>query len=154
MSTNSTDVAVRRLGEDELRAIRSFDDARALAHAVDGDVVDIADSPLSTGFAVLATDAKARLVGVPFIILDWRFANGDNGEFVSLVVVTKSNEKLIVNDGSTGIRDQMKRLGATPRAIGVRHGLRVSEYDYEDMDKSTGEITIKRAKTYYLDTSA
>lgn len=149
MST-TTDVAVRRIGEDELRGIRSFEDARALAHAVDGGILDIADSELSTGFAVLDTDSKARLVGVPLVILDWRFQIGDKGEFVSLVVVTKSNEKLIINDGSTGIRDQMKRFTGEPRALGLRHGLRVSEYDYTD--KTTKEVS--RAKTYYLDTSA
>lgn len=149
MSSQTSEVAVRRFDDDTLRSIRSFDDALAAARAVDGDILDVADSELSTGFAVLDTNGKARLVGVPFIVLDWRFANGEKGEFVSLSIVTKHNEKLIVNDGSTGIRDQMKRLGQ-PRTLGVRHGLRVSEYDYTD--QATGEIS--RAKTYYLDTSA
>lgn len=122
--------------------------ASALAAA--NEVVTAAE--FGSGFDILDTKEKQRLVGVPFIILDWSFNEGDNGEFVSLRIVTKANEHLIVNDGSTGILRQMQEIGqlGEDRAIFVKKGLRVSNYEYTD--KETGAK--KPASTYYLDTSA
>jgi len=105
-----------------------------------------------TGFEVLDTKEKGRLVGVPFIVLDWDFHEGDNGDFVSLQVITNANEKLIINDGSTGIFKQMWEINAAgeARAIFVKKGLRRSDYEYTD--RETGAK--KPATTFYLDTSA
>ena len=90
------------------------------------------------------------------IIVEWHFAVGDNGEFVSLAVVTKDGQKLIVNDGSTGIRDQVKDLearGIFPPVL-VSRGLRVSEYYYDPNDsdkKSRTQVEgYRKATTYYL----
>lgn len=114
-----------------------------------------------TGFRVL--DDKSKLIGVPFIILESRFSKGDKGEFCSLVIVTKGTKltvggvetaKLIINDGSTGIRLQMHEVIETRKEKGidpdlplwVGGGLRVSRYDYTD--EKTGEVS--KAETYYL----
>lgn len=116
-----------------------------------GEMVDGSD--YGSGFSVLDTKDKGRLVGVPLIILDYNFNDGDNGQFVSLSVVTNANEKLIVNDGSTGIAKQILEINAAlpegdgNKAIFVKKGLRRSDYEYTD--KETGQK--KPATTFYLD---
>jgi len=109
-----------------------------------------------TGFEVC--EDKRQLVRVPFIVLDWRFSEGDHGRFVSMTVVTRDGRKLIINDGSTGIRQQMEKItedrlkrfeGDLTKAhagLAVPKGLRVSEYVY--VDRETGKA--KDATTYYL----
>lgn len=123
------------------------DISKALYEA--GDVVPM--SEFGDGFALLDKNEKGRLVGVPFIILDWNFWEGDFGEAVTLKVITNANEKFRVNDGSTGIRDQMKAIAekGEQRAIYVKKGLRRSDYEYQDKDGSK-----KPATTFYLDESA
>jgi hypothetical protein len=131
--------------EDDLASINSFDDlATAMA---ENNVTGVDVSDFGTGYAVL--EDKGRLVGVEFAILDWRFSVGDFGDMVTCYVLTKSGEKWIVNDGSTGIREQMAaiqtRMGGRKAPIRCPKGLTVSEYTYED---AKGEK--RPAKTYYL----
>lgn len=150
--TASKDVATKSLFSDEqLAAITSWSDAEKLVASIGVPVENFDD--YGTGFKVL--EDKAKLVKEPFVILEHRFSQGDKGTFVSCVIVVKStNQKLIVNDGSTGIRDQLLTVDAkrTEKGIDVRipivvpNGLRVSEYDYTD--EKTGEVS--RAKTFYL----
>jgi len=137
--------------DDQLAAIQSWADAEKLVAAAGVPVENFDD--YGTGFKVL--EDKGKLIKEPFVILEHRFSQGDKGLFASLVIVVKStNQKLIINDGSTGIRDQLLKVDEkrTEKGIDVRipivvpNGLRVSEYDYAD-DK-TGEVS--RAKTYYL----
>ena len=151
--TITTAVAKRRLNDDQLRGITDF--ASAIAAA--GPIMDIAETELSSGFSVCQD--KSLLVGVPLIILDWSFSEGDQGEFVSVLVITKDNRKLIINDGSTGIYAQLKRLPKLDgNVLGVHKGLRRSDYDRRDengnliLSDKTGRP--ERATTYYLDTSA
>lgn len=136
--------------EKQLREVQTWDDALALSAEIHGDVQDITEK-LGTGFNLLKD--KDRLVGKPFVVISFGFNEGDfDGYFTSLAVVTKDEKKYIVNDGSTGIRDQLMELARETRRFGgwlVPHGLRKSEYNYED--KETGKIT--PATTYYLDTS-
>jgi hypothetical protein len=115
----------------------------------EGEIVSAA--ALGTGWAILNNKDKARLAGVPMLILNYQFNEGDNGEFVSVEVLTNT-ERLIVNDGSTGIYRQLKELAESGelRAIYCKHGLRESKYEYED--PKTGEK--KPASTFYIDTSA
>lgn len=142
-----------RLTNDELRALNT-DNALAFFASRGETVTDLSEE-LGSGFTVMKTDDKAQLVGVGFLIAEWHFAEGDNGEFVSLTVITEKNEKLIVNDGSTGIRDQVHDLESRGffAPILVRNGLRVSEYFY---DPNTGEKFknkadgLKKATTFYL----
>lgn len=111
----------------------------------------ISSTDLGSGWSVLPTAEKSRLVGVPIIVLDWTFNEGDNGEFVSARVITKANERLVLNDGSTGVCAQLRELEMREetRAVYCKRGLRVSEYDYTDKDGQK-----RPAKTFYLDTSA
>lgn len=122
-----------------------------IAEAFGGQVVDLAEVPaLDSAFGeILNGPGKDRLVGVPFLIVDWSQNSGDKGRFVSLRVVTQDSAKYVVNDGSTGIMSQMDTLEESGVKGGVvcRHGLRRSDYTYTDPQ---GEE--HPASTYYLDT--
>jgi hypothetical protein len=108
-------------------------------------------SEMGGGWAVLNKQDKNRLCGVPLLILSSTLHDGEFGEFVSLQVLTNT-ERLIVNDGSTGIFQQVKDklTEGDLRAIYCKHGFRRSDYTFQD--PKTGED--KAASTYYLDTSA
>lgn len=135
--------------DDELRGIGSFSDALELI-ANKGLGAPENFEAYGTGFKVVD---KATLVGVPFMMLEWRFSDGDFGRFVSFSGVTEDGRKIIVNDGSTGVREQLENVSASRESKGmkasapllVREGLRVSEYDYTDEKGNKS-----RAKTYYL----
>lgn len=111
-------------------------------------------SDYGDGFALLDDKDKGRLVGVPFICVNARVANGSFGDFSILHIITKNNDKIILTDGSTGIHHQVQRHG---RGVFVglmcENGLTVSEYDYDVIDPKTGELTGEKrpAKTYYID---
>lgn len=122
--------------------------------------------PEKTGPDVVNKDEKARLIGVPMIIVGCRFNEGDNGIFASVEVVTEDNEHLVINDGSTGIAAQMTELcekydpdntGLLPPIV-IEKGLRVSRYFYNpDRDAPEPRISKKpkegwkAAATFYLD---
>lgn len=147
--------------DGELADIETFDQLVSLM-GDKGIQIDMADKVLGDGFAILNSEDKGTLVGKTMILIDWRFSNGDMGEFVSIraaVQMTPGSQdlrKLIINDGSAGIfRDLKKFSAATGKYAGlmVKRGLRVSEYDYEWTDKD-GVVRRSPAKTFYLDTSA
>lgn len=147
--TSTTSGTVVPLGFDEatLRGIANFADALALA----GPVESVTEY-LGTGFRVLPTSEKSTLVGVPFLILEWHFSEGDQGEFVSILAVTRNDEKVIINDGSTGIKDQMHQLGDS-RPLAVPGGLRSSTFYYNSTTKETSNRPregFSPATTYYL----
>lgn len=151
-TANGTAVATRsRFDSNDLRSIGSFADLGNLVKDRGIAVVDSRDV-LGDGFELVPTPEKTRLVGVPFVIVDYSFAQGDNGEFATMRIVTKRDEKLIVNDGSTGIRDQLHQLDAAgiDGVILVERGLRVSEYTVELPNPKTGELEPSKAKTFYL----
>lgn len=156
-------------GDADMRAITSYEEALALAEAVHGSVIDIAEE-LGTGFALL--EDKGKLEDVEFVLLQWRFNAGDFGGFVSAGLVTITGDKYIINDGSTGIMSQLMELTQETKRFGgvkVPKGLRKSEYstcpecgkpmsrdevecsntkcDYEGDKRGSGT-------TYYLDLSA
>lgn len=151
----STDVAVESnkstFDDSALASITNMDQALAAL----GSVTDIEDwNDYGTGFDIL--DNKDRIVGVPFVILEWRFTESKQyGQtFVSAVCVDEKDNKFIVNDGSTGIYSQLrmvtdKRLSekrAYPQTgLVCRKGLRKSEYTVENEDGKNIE-----AATYYL----
>lgn len=133
----------------------SFDAANDLREVTFADLAKMqgvanAADLLGDGFTLLPD--KNKLVDVQFIIVGCKFVAGDYGsEFAVLRVVTANNERLVVTDGSTGIRDQMrayldkvKDSGTVPAALFV-NGLRRSDYAYQDAD---GKAT--PATTYYL----
>ena len=152
-----TEIATKQTpyyAETELAAIKSFDDALAMFNETERGE-DFAD--YGSGFEVLETSSKSRLIGVPFIALDWFFRSGDNGDYVVAHIVTKAGEKLVLTDGSTGILKQLRRVTDARVMRGwsdvearanliCRSGLTESAYQYAD--EKTGEL--RNATTYYI----
>lgn len=109
---------------------------------------------IGDGFVLI--EDKDKLLGRPMLILEWANYQGDHGPFVTVRAMTNDGERIIFNDGSTGIRSQLDKIakhrGVTPdwkeRVSGgiAINGLRVSEYDYTD--PNTGKVS--KARTYYL----
>jgi hypothetical protein len=141
------DVASKAKGANQLAEIGFGDILKQLE--AKGEVMS--SSEMGNGWAILSGKEKARLCGVSLLVLAYNFNDGDNGEFVSAQVVTNS-ERLIVNDGSTGIYQQLKDLSEAgeTRAIYCKRGLKRSDYTFTD-PKTKEE---KEATTFYLDTSA
>ena len=161
MSATSTDVSIPNASsffrDSDLAAIDSFqsvlDSFKSLG------LMPESMSDYGTGFEICKN--KDRLVDTDLVIVEWRFNHsevGTEGVFVSAAVVTKNGEKWILNDGGTGIYQQL-RLVTDQRnkaghphpqaALMVRGGLTKSEYTYED---EKGKRT--PATTYYLNTAA
>lgn len=155
--TESTAVTPR-INPAQYRELTSFDDALALAQAQYGNI-EAASSAIGDGFELLSTDQKQQLVGVPLLILSFSFAKsevGDKGEFVTARVVTQAGRKAVLNDGSTGVYQQLKdyqRETGRDGGLLVQRGLRKSEYTYEET-QSDGTTRTKPASTYYIDTAA
>lgn len=136
---------------EQLAGIQSFDDAVALLK--DAGVKPSVISDYGDGFSVL--DDKRKLVNVPFVLLDYKFSEGDynkgpdgvGAEFAICRVVTQSGEKFLFTDGSTGICEQVKdlRRRGIPGGVLCEKGISVSEYDWYN---EKGEKT--PAKTFYL----
>lgn len=147
--SSEIDTKGKRVSEGQLADITSFDDALALVQDVFGGEIVEADKTLGTGFAVL--EDKNRLLGVAFIAVRIdRHPNGDHGPFTSLHVVTQDGRKYIINDGGTGIHEQVTELySRKPELVGlpllVRQGLRRSDYVHPEHGPSV---------TFYLNTSA
>jgi len=139
----------------ELRAIKTFSDAKRAATEVYGDVQDAADV-IGNGFTILRTDQKHELIGKPFVILtvtmnesdDVFDAEGNPAMFVSALIVTERGDRLILNDGSSGIYKQLEEWKTMSNGRGggllVKGGLRQSDYMVEVDGKQTA------ATTYYL----
>jgi hypothetical protein len=135
------------LVENVLSEITTFDEA--VAKFGDKPVLNAADM-LGDGFSLVKD--KMSLVGVPFMVLRYKFHMGTHGTFVTMHVITNKNDKLIINDGSTGIASQVQELDEKFQTnwlpMAVNNGLRVSDYEYTD-DKGNE----KSARTFYLDSS-
>lgn len=147
------------LTDDDKRAATTLFDIIGNQAPVD------ASQYIGSGFNVL--EDKDRLKGVPFWVTDITFNESDTGEFASLEVVVGPDRsgagsivaKLIINDGGTGIRDQVKQLMENTNGnLGpffVGKGLRRS--DYAKGDPTTGfrmgpdGKPLPAGTTYYLD---
>lgn len=139
------------MNDDALTSIGTLDDALRMLTESGVATESIAD--YGNGFTVC--NDKNVLVGQAFVIVQWRFNDGDYGEaFVSANIVTEDGRKLVLNDGGTGIRAQLqqvttKRLSdnaANPQAgLLCKRGLTKSEYNYES---APGKWT--PAVTFYL----
>jgi len=149
-----TDIVKRSSFQDEeLRTLDSFDAALALV-AEEFGTVESVDEEIGDGFSLV--DDKSELIGLPMILMEWTFNDGEfGGQFVSVRAVAKLKNgqpwKVIFNDGSTGILAQLQEYTSRKGRNGglvVKRGLRVSNYEYDD---GTGP---KPAKTFYLDTSS
>lgn len=91
---------------------------------------------------------KDMLVGVPLMILDWRFITDEETgrEYVNVLVMNQQGNKARFNDGSTGVYEQLKSVTEDYGVIGItcKFGLRKSEYTTEINGKK------EKAVTYYL----
>lgn len=136
---------------ETLAQVSSFNDAIALAEDIYGkDVIAVAADVLGDGFRIV--EDKDTLIGVSFFALSWNFVVGDHGEYVIVRAITQDDQKLLITDGSTGIRDMLSHYSKQTGRYGglfCRKGLRRSDYTYTN-DK--GEE--RDASTYYLDVSA
>jgi hypothetical protein len=161
----------------ELSSVESFDDALRLLQAQGETIVAAHETELGDGFRLATEEDKRRLIGVPLLLLEWMFYQGDFGDFVSIKVVAQSENgqasKWILNDGSTGIcadlRDFTTKTGRT-KGLLVRKGLRASDYwinaekDSPDYGKPLSRtehrtalangLKVAPASTFYLDASA
>jgi hypothetical protein len=156
MVENNQEVAIRdSFSSNELREVSSFDEMLDLVASKVGEI-DSAAQALGDGYSLLDSRDKGRLVGIPLLCVSWQFSISDrikDKEFVTVRMMTKNGDKIILNDGSQGIYKQLRDYTNSHdgRTIGlmVHKGLRVSEYDYTD--PNNGEVS--RVTTYYLDTS-
>ena len=152
--------------DDVLREIVTWDDLGNVVKSNDVLVNNLAD--YGPGLVVVAN--KDTLIGVPMMIVNYRFHEGDNGPFVSAVAITKNpvtvegieTSKVVINDGSTGIFSQLQNIELQRVADGTDEirplycpkGLRKSEYERKDengapiLNERTGKP--ERATTYYL----
>lgn len=147
------------INKDALSEITDF--ASAIQMLNDTGVVAESISDYGTGFTVVD---KNRLVDVPFIIVEWRFNEGDykdeNGEnmhFASAAVVTKNGDKWIINDGGTGVCEQLRSV--TRKRVEKKHptpqnglmvpaGLVRSDYEFAD-----AKGVMQPGTTFYLSES-
>lgn len=145
VSLAKSDGSIEVVSAPDLREL-SFNQVAALF----GDSIVTADEIIGTDQFGPILEDKGKLVGVPFVIVYFDEYAGDYGKFVSMWVITANDDRYIINDGSSGLSDQLRTLkeqkGITA-GIACKHGLRVSEYDKELDNGST-----VHAKTYYLDT--
>jgi hypothetical protein len=139
----------RVLSDSDLREMTDFDAVLDGLRDTDADVL-MAQDYVGSGGELLKD--KDRLVGVPFIILQWSFNESDDFEdniFVSCQILTKHRERFVINDGTKGgIRDQLLSISSETGRFNYmvcERGLVVSEYTVEDEDGKT-----KKAKSYYL----
>lgn len=135
--------------EDALGELESISDVLA---ATGGTIPSAADV-LGNGFGIL--EDKMRLVNVEFIIVKYGEHTSEKvkgKKFATIHVITRGGDKYVVNDGSTGIMEQLRKLKEDQGHVCplyVPRGLRVSDYEYED--PNTGEVSA--AQTFYLNTA-
>ncbi len=164
------EVSVReRFSDDDLRKVDSFEAAMSLAIQAYGNVESVTDMELGNGFRLIKGDDLERLIGVSFVILHMTFNEGDFNEFVTCTMVTKNNDRFIMNGGKE-IVAQLKVPANEGRYGGilVPRGLRVSKYDIcpgphcglprkksEEECEHCGDTQTKRGegRTFYLDVS-
>ena len=151
---NNTSVA-RVVSGSMLASISDF--ASALAVLDDAGIGYESISDYGDGFAVVSKD---KLVDRKFIIVEWRFNDSDKvmgKQFVSAACVTETGEKVIINDGGTGVCSQLAEVSRireesnspSPFAgLLVPGGLVKSDYTYTDAKGNETEAT-----TYYLSES-
>ncbi len=144
----STDTVLSDPTISAMLSAETFEEAVSAAGGL-GNVVHIG-KVVGDGFSLL-TDKNA-LVGLPLMILEWIERNDETSgrDYMSMRLLTNDGRRLVVNDGSTGIADQLREL----TRAGVEHGpvycrgLRRSDYVYEN---EKGEKS--SATTFYFDTS-
>jgi hypothetical protein len=80
---------------------------------------------------------KSVLVDQPFAIVNIRFYNGTFGEACAVMAITPGGDKIVFNDGSSGIFAQCENMVKRTRRRGgfsCPNGLRASKYTYVPKD--------------------
>lgn len=131
---------IAKIDNDELNAVRTFDELIASTGIPEADLVVIVNP-----YTVLNKD-KDALLNKPFFIRHVRFtADKQTGApFCVFYAVTKDNEMFVVTDGSTGIYAQLQKITEDYGRQGnflIANGLRKSDYLAENGQPAT---------TYYL----
>lgn len=155
-------VAIREITNDELLEITSFEDAIALVEEVYGTAL-LADQVIGNGFRMLTN--KSTLVGKGIVLLKWKFLPGDfASEYVNMLVVTADGDRYLVNDGGSGIAQQLREFSDRSDRFGglvVRNGFTQSDYTFCSetgcaLGTKCQEEGHKRtpASTFYLDLTA
>jgi len=152
VNPSTGEIVKRPFSDEELRNLDSLDSIKALLGDQVGNATD-----LGSGFVVLDKESKRRICGVPLLFLFWQFSEGigEKGEKVTAHVVQLGADgsvvgKFIINDGSTGVYEQLKEYTARTNAfkgLFVPKGLRASDYT------TTINGHDQEATTYYIDTS-
>lgn len=157
--STETGIVVRgaEFSEEEYAGIQNFNDAMRLLNDSGITVVD-ASEEIGDGFTLIKSDEeKAKLVGVPMILISWNFNAGDFAKtFVSIRGITQDGLKFVLNDGGTGIRDQLDKYTGQMGGLFVPHGLRRSDYGLDSENKPVklgSPDQVGKATTFYLDTS-
>lgn len=149
-----------RIPDEVLNKLTDTSAVAEFFESQNAELEDYADE-YGSGFEIL--ERKDKLVDVPFLVVSWTFntskdypnPDGTPGVFVTAYVITEKGDKYIVNDGSTGIRNDLYRVTELRRqkgsqnsqtALMVRKGLRRSDYNY--VNPKTGEVS--KATTFYL----
>lgn len=152
------EIITSSFNEDDLRDGATFDYYAQMTAEAYGPLVD-ASEVLGDGFGLLTKETKAMLVGIPCLFMEWAFRDGDFGRpFVSVRIVARmpggSIGRFIMNDGSTGIADQLAKYTKKTGKLGgllVAKGLNRSDYEVENPDQPGKMMP---ATTYYIDTTA
>jgi|SRR5882757_659498 len=141
------------LSGDQLQHIETYVDA--VLFLEQENVISHDQARELHGFGLLPGKDKEKLVGVPFIIIEYEFKIGrDNSNFVECAIITTHNQKYLMRDSSKGIYVQLRNLHDERKAaehpfptLGypVRKGLSYQDYDYVASD---GVST--QSRTYYL----
>ena len=143
---NATELS---FNEEQLGQITSIEDAFA---ALAGAGIGVSGIE-SFGSGFVLTD-KDQLQGAEMLLLQWRFSDGDFGPFVSVIALTRDGRRVIFNDGSTGVYQQLRTVTRTRMSNGeanmqagltATNGLKKSTYNYQD-----DQGVMRPASTYYL----
>lgn len=150
--------------DDVARELLSWEDAQAYFKQ---EGIEVSTGlEISDGF--ILSENKNILNDQPFLIVDWKFYDGEFGDAVTFRVITPDGRRFRFNDGSTGVKDQLveltqKRVDAgnqnPTKGAAVRKGFRESEYW---IDKKSGHALSRgdlatipedqraKASTFYL----
>ena len=145
-----------KLSDATLNSLKTVEDAVRALGVSDQSELDWNESQWKL------LEDKSKLIGKKFLAVQWRFQQSKEylgSEFVSVYLITADTidgeNTFVINDGSTGICQQLRTLTDTRLEAGhktpqsgalVKGGLKLSEYDRTD-EKGT---VIGKGKTYYL----
>ena len=147
---------VTTLTDAQLNSLATVEDAIKALGVNDLEALNWDNSPWQL------IEDKSKLVGKKFLAVQWTFRESKEypgNEYVSVYVITADtvdgHTHFIVNDGSTGICQQLRALSDTRAENGhptpfsgalVKNGLKLSEYERVDAKG----VIVGKGKTYYL----